>query len=306
MSTMRAVEETDRNLSTLLNEVSDRPELLDPLVDILVAARFSPAALGKLASTAPEILQIQQFPVSLLTAAESYRDNRSNSLEHPAIGFAIVLERDFTLSQALDDCLGRENSKKLIHSFCCKLKQERKAVLDTVLPRRTHVTLILDSGSKEKDRPYELSLGNSDPKKKDKITEMIAREWGPSNVKKVTYLARLKTTQWEDLKASGLTFADDFHAATVCAVAVKIAREAGLDLRQHSSLWAKKQADALVQLQQCDKSGHISTLLSHLSAGTIRSKHGQFSITNAGELQNSYDYKDASKKDFAFGTKAHD
>ena len=105
-----------------------------------------------------------------------------------------------------------------------------------------------------------------------------------------------RTTQEEDFKGAGLTFADDIQATIVCAVLVKKARDAGLDLSKDASTWEQDQSAALSRLDplQID-------LLSKLHVGYVRSCSGALRVDGNGRLR-AYDLDDRGYANiWAFG-----
>lgn len=89
-----------------------------------------------------------------------------------------------------------------------------------------------------------------------------------------------ETTQEDDFKGVGLEFADDMQATIVCAILVKKARDAGLDLKEEAYSWEEKQSAAVNLLNESELE-----LLTNLKDGVVRTRSGALDIDDLGCLR---------------------
>ena len=95
--------------------------------------------------------------------------------------------------------------------------------------------------------------------------------------------AGAKTTQEEDFKATGHTFADDRVAVLFCARLVNKARGLGLDLDKEPDHWESSQSDKFNQLSEAERE-----ILKQLRVGVIRTCSGALDIDDNGRLRANY------------------
>lgn len=89
-----------------------------------------------------------------------------------------------------------------------------------------------------------------------------------------------KTTQEEDFKATGHTFADDRVAVLFCARLVNKARRLGLDLDKRPAHWESTQSDIFNKLSEGERE-----ILKELREGVIRTYSSALGIDNSGRLR---------------------
>ena len=192
--------------------------------------------------------------------ASVYVDARPGFAPHKAIIATVSVSPGIIASKFLMDCLGEADARQLM------LDWGDRVDFGKMVPAINEVVLFSDSNNKARDA-------------------------------KSAYRGA-ETTQEADFKASHLNFADDLQAIIVCAVLVKKAREAKLNLSAASTSWSTNQPNALNKLTETEI-GVLKPL-----RGVVRTLSGALGIDGRSRLRGNYYYDYAFPSCLAFGGEA--
>lgn len=174
------------------------------------------------------------FP-PLQSLSINYNDKRPGIAPHPAIDFIFTPDCEISAAECFRSILDKDDFECLISG------SEDKVDFNKKLPSQCKVSLFLDSCSKAYSQH-----------------QARIEKRGPT------------ISQQQDLRASGLVFADDAIAAVVCAALFKKAKDVGYKFSGEARDNSSPQANAL--------SKEELKLLNILEVGNIRTLNGNLRI----------------------------